>query len=278
MDVLALTQSALYSGARCTLFPSPCCAPRGERAPFFGRYGGRGRRPRSRRGFECHVCAHRSTLPFDDKARDGLRSPTRESRNEVALAKEYLRGDPVPLPPAHCRHRSIRHYAKGSERELMLQAHNLHVVRTLYTAPKAQFASQGNLEFLRQAKLREGLRANGPAHISSLRTHTHRIRDEADHASSTAYHASFALLQTSSEYADAATAASVLVDDAVVLPPHTPSPPHSPTPPHKDGERKPAASQKTKQPWDVDVVLEGLLAPSYVVIDTPPPPSAASTA
>jgi hypothetical protein len=33
----------------------------------------------------------------------------------------------------------------------------------------------------------EGLRANGPAHISSLRTHTHRIREEADHASSTAY-------------------------------------------------------------------------------------------
>ena len=61
-------------------------------------------------------------------------------------------------------------------------------------------------------------------------------------------------------------------------PPHTPSPPHSPTTPHKDAARKPAVSQKTKQPWDVDVVLEGLLAPSYVVIDTPPPPSAASTA
>jgi len=60
-------------------------------------------------------------------------------------------------------------------------------------------------------------------------------------------------------------------------PPHTPTTPHSPTTPHKDGCWKPAASQKTKQPWDVDVVLEGLLAPSYVVIDTPPPPSAAST-
>ena len=34
---------------------------------------------------------------------------------------------------------------------------------------------------------REGLRANGPAHISSLRTHTFRIRDEANLASSTAY-------------------------------------------------------------------------------------------
>jgi hypothetical protein len=75
-----------------------------------------------------------------------------------ALAKEYLRGDPVPLPPAHCRHRSVRHYAKGSERELMLQAHNLHVVRTLYTAPKALFASHGNLEFLRQAKLNDQMR------------------------------------------------------------------------------------------------------------------------
>jgi hypothetical protein len=40
----------------------------------------------------------------------------------------------------------------------MLQAHNLHVVRTLYTAPKAQFASQGNFEFLRQAKLNDQLR------------------------------------------------------------------------------------------------------------------------
>jgi hypothetical protein len=75
-----------------------------------------------------------------------------------ALAKEYLRGDPVPLPPAHCRHRSVRHYAKGSERELMLQAHNLHVVRTLYTAPKALFASHGNFEFLRQAKLNDQMR------------------------------------------------------------------------------------------------------------------------
>ncbi len=40
VDVLALAQSALYSGARCALVPSPCCALRGERAPFFGRDGG----------------------------------------------------------------------------------------------------------------------------------------------------------------------------------------------------------------------------------------------
>ena len=91
MDVLALAQGALYSGARCTLFPSPCCAPRGERVPFFGRDGGRGRRPRGRRGFECRVCAHRSTLPFDDKARDGLRSPARESRDEVGSSITRVR-------------------------------------------------------------------------------------------------------------------------------------------------------------------------------------------
>jgi hypothetical protein len=91
VDVLALAQSALYSGARCTLVPSPCCAPRGERAPFFGRDGGRSRRPRGRRGFECRVCAHRSTLPFDDKARDGLRSPTRESRDEVGSSITRVR-------------------------------------------------------------------------------------------------------------------------------------------------------------------------------------------
>ena len=42
----------------------------------------------------------------------------------------------------------------------MLQTHNLHVVRTLYTAsrvtaPTAQFASTGNFELLRQAKLND---------------------------------------------------------------------------------------------------------------------------
>ena len=64
---------------------------------------------------------------------------------------------------------------------------------------------------------REGLRANGPAHISSLRAHTFRIRDEADLASSTAYRASFALLQISADSADAAAAASVRADDAAAL-------------------------------------------------------------
>jgi len=48
VDVLALAQSALYSGARCTLFSAPFCAPRGERAPFVGREGRWSRRPRSR--------------------------------------------------------------------------------------------------------------------------------------------------------------------------------------------------------------------------------------
>jgi hypothetical protein len=40
----------------------------------------------------------------------------------------------------------------------MLQVHNLHVVRTLYTATTAQFASNGNLELLRLAKLNDQLR------------------------------------------------------------------------------------------------------------------------
>ena len=45
MDVLALAQGALDSGARCTFFSAPCCAPRGERPPFVGREGrGRGAR------------------------------------------------------------------------------------------------------------------------------------------------------------------------------------------------------------------------------------------
>jgi hypothetical protein len=71
-----------------------------------------------------------------------------------ALAKEYLWGDPVPLPPAYCRHRSIRHYAKGSERELMLQVHNLHMC-TRYTTPTALYADRRSFEFLRHAKLND---------------------------------------------------------------------------------------------------------------------------
>jgi hypothetical protein len=75
-----------------------------------------------------------------------------------ALAKEYLRGDPVPLPPAYCRHRSIRHYAKGSERELMLQVHNLHMC-TRYTTPTALYADRRSFEFLRHAKLNDQQRS-----------------------------------------------------------------------------------------------------------------------
>jgi len=75
-----------------------------------------------------------------------------------ALAKEYLRGDPVPLPPAYCRHRSIRHYAKGSERELMLQVHNLHMC-TRYTTPTALYADRRCFEFLRHAKLNDQQRS-----------------------------------------------------------------------------------------------------------------------
>ena len=79
MDVLALAQGTLDSGARCTFLSSPCCAPRGECAPIVGREGGWSRRPHRRRGFECHVRAHRGALPYKDEARDGLCGPTRES-------------------------------------------------------------------------------------------------------------------------------------------------------------------------------------------------------
>ena len=68
MNVLALAESALDSGTRCALFSTPFCALRGERAPFFGREGGRGRRSCSRHGFECRVCAHCGALPFKDEA------------------------------------------------------------------------------------------------------------------------------------------------------------------------------------------------------------------
>ena len=91
MGVLALTQGALDSGARCTFFSAPCCAPRSERAPFVGREGRRRRRPHGRRGSECHVRAHRGALPFKDEARDGLRGPARESRNEVGTSVTRVR-------------------------------------------------------------------------------------------------------------------------------------------------------------------------------------------
>ena len=45
-----------------------------------------------------------------------------------ALAKQYLEGDPLPPPVARSRHVSAHFYAKGSERDLMLHAINLHVV------------------------------------------------------------------------------------------------------------------------------------------------------
>ena len=68
MDMFALAQGALDSGARCALFSAPFCAPRGERAPFVGREGRWSRRPYSRRGFESHVRAYRGTLPLKDEA------------------------------------------------------------------------------------------------------------------------------------------------------------------------------------------------------------------
>jgi hypothetical protein len=68
VDMFALAQGALDSGARCALFSAPFCAPRGERAPFVGREGRWSRRPYSRRGFESHVRAYRGTLPLKDEA------------------------------------------------------------------------------------------------------------------------------------------------------------------------------------------------------------------
>ena len=46
-----------------------------------------------------------------------------------ALAKRYLGSDPLPLPQAHSRHVSIRFHAKGSERDLMLAAAQLSLIR-----------------------------------------------------------------------------------------------------------------------------------------------------
>ena len=78
-----------------------------------------------------------------------------------ALAKSFLSGEPVPLPRPRepSRHRSIRHYAKGSERDLMLHVYNLHVVRTRYTTPSSMFARPGCLELLRVAKLNDQQRS-----------------------------------------------------------------------------------------------------------------------
>ena len=78
-----------------------------------------------------------------------------------ALAKSFLQGKPVPLPrPCESsRHRSIRHYAKGPERDMMLHVYNLHVVRTHYTTPSSMFARQGQLELLRVAKLNDQQRS-----------------------------------------------------------------------------------------------------------------------
>jgi hypothetical protein len=78
-----------------------------------------------------------------------------------ALAKSFLSGEPVPLPRPRepLRHCSIRHYAKGSERDLMLHVYNLHVVRTHYTTPSSMFARPGCLELLRVAKLNDQQRS-----------------------------------------------------------------------------------------------------------------------
>ena len=78
-----------------------------------------------------------------------------------AIAKSFLPCNPSPLPrPCEPpRHRSIRHYAKGSERDLMLHVHNLHVVRTQYTAPTSMYAQAGCIELLRLAQLNDQQRS-----------------------------------------------------------------------------------------------------------------------
>ena len=78
-----------------------------------------------------------------------------------AIAKSFLSCDPTPLPrPCEPpRHRSLRHYAKGSERDLMLHVYNLHVVRTQYTAPTSVYARPGSLELLRLAQLNDQQRS-----------------------------------------------------------------------------------------------------------------------
>jgi hypothetical protein len=78
-----------------------------------------------------------------------------------AIAKSFLSCDPTPLPrPCEPpRHRSLRHYAKGSERDLMLHVYNLHVVRTQYTTPTSVYARPGSLELLRLAQLNDQQRS-----------------------------------------------------------------------------------------------------------------------
>ena len=76
-----------------------------------------------------------------------------------ALAKSFLKRDPSPLPRVPSRHRSIRHYARGSERDLMLHVYNLHVVHTQYTSSTSLYARPGCIELLRHAKLNDQQRS-----------------------------------------------------------------------------------------------------------------------
>ena len=78
-----------------------------------------------------------------------------------ALANGFLsQEEPVPVPHLPSRHVSARGYAKSSERELMLAAYNLFIVREHFKRGDAVRASADDVDALRPAKLNElhGLR------------------------------------------------------------------------------------------------------------------------
>jgi hypothetical protein len=73
-----------------------------------------------------------------------------------ALANEFLaQDDPTPVPCVPGRHVSARGYAKASERDLMLSASNLFMVREHYQRGDAIRAGEGDADALRHAKLCE---------------------------------------------------------------------------------------------------------------------------
>jgi hypothetical protein len=78
-----------------------------------------------------------------------------------ALANGFLsQEEPVPVPHLPSRHVSARGYAKSSERELMLAAYKLFIVREHFKRGDAVRASAEDVDALRPAKLNElhGLR------------------------------------------------------------------------------------------------------------------------
>ena len=72
-----------------------------------------------------------------------------------ALAKQMLGTDVVPVPQAYSRHVSLRFYAKASERELMLAAAGLALVRKELKLGDAMRATRDDYDALRAARLNE---------------------------------------------------------------------------------------------------------------------------